>query len=93
MDKGLSNLMNMANKLADNVAESVNGLNNARNSIKQHIPDEFSEEYNNLMNISNKTKKTFDGRIDANELLKELKAEESRINKKVKDASKDTKQQ
>lgn len=84
MDKGLRNLQTMADKLASNVADAVNGLDNARSSIKQHIPDEYSKEYNNLMNISNKTKKSFDGKIDANDLLKELKEQERKINDKVK---------
>ena len=88
MDKGLNNLLNMANKLADNVAESIKGLNDSKNSIKKHIPDEYSEEYNNIMNISNKAKKSFDGTVDPNDLIKELKQEETRINKKIKDASK-----
>jgi len=87
MNKGLNNLLSMAGKLSDNVAEAVNTLNLTKNDIKKHIPDNFADDFNEVINISNQSKKAFGGTVDPNDLLKNLKKAEAKINKKVKDAS------
>ena len=87
--KNLKALVDMANKQASNVADSIKNLNQIKNSIKSDIPDKYADEFNELINISNKAKKGFDGSVDVNSLKDEIKIQENKINEKLKeDASK-----
>lgn len=83
---GLNNLVDMFGTLSGQLAKEMNGLKEIEGRLKTQIPEENKKDFEDVFNLSNELRKSFEDGKNPNDLVDRIHNANEALKKKYKDA-------